>query len=186
MATPTKQATEAKTGHTFRKYKDGEHQWRRWQDQIFTADATDKCPTYVHKTPPCQASCPSGEDIRGWLNIVRGIEKPAKGTTMQEYAFRRAAEANPFPSVMGRVCPAPCQTGCNRNAVEDFVGINAVEQYIGDTALKNQYAFHAAEQSTGKKSPSSAAVRPACRPPTSCAARAMPSRYSIDIRNSAA
>ena len=151
MATPTKQATEAKTGHTFRKYKDGDYQWRRWQDQIFTADATDKCPTYVHKTPPCQASCPSGEDIRGWLNIVRGIEKPAKGTTMQEYAFRRAAEANPFPSVMGRVCPAPCQTGCNRNAVEDFVGINAVEQYIGDTALKNQYAFHAAEQSSGKK-----------------------------------
>ena len=74
MATPTKQATEAKTGHTFRKYKDGDYQWRRWQDQIFTADATDKCPTYVHKTPPCQASCPSGEDIRGWLNIVRGIE----------------------------------------------------------------------------------------------------------------
>ena len=151
MATPTKQATEAKTGHTFRKYKDGDYQWHRWQDQIFTADATDKCPTYVHKTPPCQASCPSGEDIRGWLNIVRGIEKPTKGTTMQEYAFRRAADANPFPSVMGRVCPAPCQTGCNRNAVEDFVGINAVEQYIGDTALKNKYTFHAAEQSTGKK-----------------------------------
>ena len=75
MANPTKQATEAKAGFTFRKYKDGDHQWRRWQDQIFTADATDKCPTYVHKTPPCQASCPSGEDIRGWLNIVRGIEK---------------------------------------------------------------------------------------------------------------
>ena len=78
MANPTKQATEAKAGFTFRKYKDGDHQWRRWQDQIFTADATDKCPTYVHKTPPCQASCPSGEDIRGWLNIVRGIEKPPK------------------------------------------------------------------------------------------------------------
>ncbi len=151
MANPTKQATEAKAGFTFRKYKDGDHQWRRWQDQIFTADATDKCPTYVHKTPPCQASCPSGEDIRGWLNIVRGIEKPAKGTTMQEYAFRRATEANPFPSVMGRVCPAPCQTGCNRNVVEDFVGINAVEQYIGDTALKNKYTFQAAGQSSGKK-----------------------------------
>ncbi len=151
MATPTKQTTDAKAGLTFRRYKDGEHAWRRWQDQIFTADATDKCPTYVHKTPPCQASCPSGEDIRGWLNIVRGIEKPAKGSTMQEYAFRRLTEANPFPSVMGRVCPAPCQTGCNRNAVEDFVGINAVEQYIGDTALKNKYAFKAAEQSSGKK-----------------------------------
>ena len=150
MAAPTKQATEAKTGHTFRKYKDGDYQWHRWQDQIFTADATDKCPTYVHKTPPCQATCPSGEDIRGWLNIARGIEKPPKDVKWQEYAFRRLTDANPFPSMMGRVCPAPCQTGCNRNAVEDTVGINAVEQFIGDTALANRYAFQAGPD-TGKK-----------------------------------
>ncbi|MGE5241326.1 MAG: NAD(P)-binding protein [Bacteroidota bacterium] len=150
MAAPDK-TKEAKAGFTFRKFKDGDHEWHSLQAQIFKADETDKCPTYVHKTPPCQASCPSGEDIRGWLNIVRGIEKPAKGTTMQEYAFRRLTEANPFPSMMGRVCPAPCQTGCNRNSVEDYVGINSVEQYIGDTALANKYAFKAAEQSTGKK-----------------------------------
>jgi NADPH-dependent glutamate synthase beta subunit-like oxidoreductase len=141
---------EAKTGHTFRRYKDGDHEWGSMHDKIFTADETDKCPTYVHKTPPCQASCPSGEDIRGWLNIVRGIEKPAKGVAMQEYAFRRLTEANPFPSMMGRVCPAPCQVGCNRNVVEDFVGINSVEQYIGDTALKNNLAFTPGAE-TGKK-----------------------------------
>ncbi|MEM7564818.1 MAG: NAD(P)-binding protein, partial [Pseudomonadota bacterium] len=47
----------------------------------------------------------------------------------------------PFPSMMGRVCPAPCEQGCNRNNVEDFVGINAVEQYIGDTAKENGYRF---------------------------------------------
>jgi glutamate synthase (NADPH/NADH) small chain len=126
--------TEAKSGHTFRRFKDGEHEWRSAQEKIFAGDETDKCPVYVHKTPPCQASCPSGEDIRGWLNIVRGVEKPPKDVTMQEYAFRRSTDANPFPSMMGRVCPAPCQTGCNRNKVEDTVGINAVEQYIGDTA----------------------------------------------------
>ena len=55
----------------------------------------------------------------------------------QEYAFRRSTNANPFPSMMGRVCPAPCQEGCNRNEVEDFVGINSVEQYIGDHALQD-------------------------------------------------
>ena len=140
-APPDKPA--AKSGHTFRRFEDGAHEWASPKDQIFTADATDKCPTYVHKTPPCQASCPSGEDIRGWLNIVRGIEKPPKGTGMQEYAFRRATAANPFPSMMGRVCPAPCETGCNRNVVEDYVGINAVEQYIGDYALKQDFAFQA-------------------------------------------
>jgi NADPH-dependent glutamate synthase beta subunit-like oxidoreductase len=36
---------------------------------------------------------------------------------------------------MGRVCPAPCEDGCNRNEVEDTVGINAVEQFIGDRIL---------------------------------------------------
>ena len=62
----------AKGGHTFRKFKDGDHEWKSLQERIFAGDESDKCPTYVHKTPPCQASCPSGEDIRGWLNIVRG------------------------------------------------------------------------------------------------------------------
>jgi NADPH-dependent glutamate synthase beta subunit-like oxidoreductase len=136
--------------HTFRRFKDGDHQWRSNQERIFAGDESDKCPTYVHKTPPCQASCPSGEDIRGWLNIVRGVEKAPKGTAMQEYAFRRSTEANPFPSMMGRVCPAPCQTGCNRNKVEDTVGINAVEQYIGDYALKQGYKFEAGPD-TGKR-----------------------------------
>ncbi len=150
MSAPPKKSEDAKTGKTFRKFKDGDHEWASLQEQIFTADETDKCPTYVHKTPPCQASCPSGEDIRGWLNIVRGIEKPPAGTGMQEYAFRRSTAANPFPSMMGRVCPAPCQTGCNRNVVEDFVGINAVEQYIGDYALEQNFAFQAGPE-TGKK-----------------------------------
>jgi len=142
--------TEAKAGHTFRRFKDGDHEWRSNQERIFAGDESDKCPTYVHKTPPCQASCPSGEDIRGWLNIVRGVEKAPKGVAMQEYAFRRSTDANPFPSMMGRVCPAPCQTGCNRNKIEDTVGINAVEQYIGDTALKMGFTFEAGPDS-GKR-----------------------------------
>ena len=141
---------EATSERTARRFKDGDHEWGSAREKIFTADETDKCPTYVHKTPPCQASCPSGEDIRGWLNIVRGVEKPPKGTSMQEYSFRRSTAANPFPSMMGRVCPAPCQNGCNRNAVEDYVGINAVEQYIGDYALEQNYAFEAGPE-TGKR-----------------------------------
>ncbi len=144
-----RRADEVKT-HTFRKYKDGDHEVTRWSEQIFNGDHTHKCPTYVHQTPPCQGSCPSGEDIRGWLNIVRGIEKPTDGMNWQEYAFRRSTQANPFPSVMGRVCPAPCQDGCNRNQVDDFVGINAVEQFIGDSALEAGLTFTPGAD-TGKK-----------------------------------
>ncbi len=136
---------------TFRKFKDGEHEYRNRQEQIFQAGWSHKCPTYVHRTPPCQGACPAGEDIRGWLDIVRGIEKPAGEMSWQEYAFRRATDANPFPAVMGRVCPAPCEAGCNRNQVEDHVGINAVEQFIGDWGLENQARFEPAAESTGKK-----------------------------------
>jgi len=136
---------------TFRRFEDGDYQYQRKGDDIFEADHSYKCPTYVHRTPPCQGSCPSGEDIRGWLQIVRGIEKPTGDMSMEEYAFRRSTNANPFPAMMGRVCPAPCEDGCNRNNVEDFVGINSVEQFIGDSAYENKYTFDAPGQMSGKK-----------------------------------
>ena len=136
---------------TFRKFTDGEHQWEDFKEQIFNEDNSHKCPTYVHRTPPCQGSCPSGEDIRGWLQIVRGMEQPPEGMTWQEYAFRRATDANPFPAMMGRVCPAPCESGCNRNSVDDFVGINAVEQFIGDSAFDEGYQFETPPPVIGKR-----------------------------------
>jgi NADPH-dependent glutamate synthase beta subunit-like oxidoreductase len=136
---------------TFRRYTDDDHLYTNWSEDIFNEDTTYKCPTYVHRTPPCQGSCPSGEDIRGWLQIVRGIEKPPAEMEWQEYAFRRSTDANPFPSIMGRVCPAPCQDGCNRNEVEDFVGINSVEQFIGDHALAAKLSFAQPEKESGKK-----------------------------------
>jgi NADPH-dependent glutamate synthase beta subunit-like oxidoreductase/Pyruvate/2-oxoacid:ferredoxin oxidoreductase delta subunit len=148
---------ELNTKLTFRRYKDGDTKIRSWQEQIFQSSWSHKCPTYVQSTPPCQGSCPSGEDIRGYLNIVRGMEKPPVGAdgkptmSWQEYAWRRLTEANPFPAVMGRVCPAPCETGCNRNVVEDHVGINSVEHYLGEYAIKNNLKFTRPEKQTGKK-----------------------------------
>ncbi|MFV2055239.1 MAG: NAD(P)-binding protein [Thiohalomonadales bacterium] len=143
MATPADKMSK----HTFRKYLDDDHAALPGKKQIFKEDTTYKCPTYIHQTPPCQGSCPSGEDIRGWLNIASGIVKPSGEMTWQEYAFRRSTDANPFPAIMGRVCPAPCEDGCNRNEVEDRVGINAVEQYIGDSALSEGFKFEAGPDS---------------------------------------
>ena len=142
---------QSRTDLNFRRYREGDETWKRWQDKIFEGDHSYKCPTYIQAVPPCQGSCPSGEDIRGWLNIVRGIEKPPAGVPWQEYAFRRLTEANPFPAVMGRVCPAPCESGCNRNQVEDFVGINSVEHFIGEWALAHGLGFPRPERETGKK-----------------------------------
>jgi NADPH-dependent glutamate synthase beta subunit-like oxidoreductase len=139
--------------HTFRMFKDEGDELGSvpWSLKIFQNDESHKCPTYVSQTPPCQASCPSGHNIRGWLDIVRGMEKPPGDISWQEYAFQRSTDANPFPSIMGRVCPAPCEDGCNRNEVEDTIGINAVEQFIGDNAIEQGFKFEFNAPETGKK-----------------------------------
>ncbi len=136
---------------TFRRYRDGDSTPTAGHEQIFKSSWSHKCPTYVQASPPCQASCPAGEDIRGYLQVVNGVEKPPKGMAWQEYAWRRLTEANPFPSVMGRVCPAPCESGCNRNEVEDHVGINSVEHFLGDYANAHGLRYEAPAARTGKK-----------------------------------
>ncbi len=141
----------AAEGRTFRRYRDGDSKPESWQEQIFKAGWSYKCPVYVQRTPTCQNGCPAGEDIRGWLDVVRGLDKPPAGVTWQEHAFRRLTRANPFPGIMGYVCPAPCEDGCNRRAIEDRVGINAVEQFLGEAALKAGYSFARPTKETGKR-----------------------------------
>jgi len=141
------------TAPTFRRFEEGEtpEDWDL-EEKIFQQDTSYKCPTYIHKTPPCQGSCPSGHEIRGWLAIARGMDKPVdENMPWQEYAFQRMVDANPFPATMGRVCPAPCEAGCNRNEVDDYVGINGVEQYVGDWANENGVKAPEAGADTGRK-----------------------------------
>ncbi len=138
---------------SYRRFEDGESpNDEDWTEQQVVSGESYRCPSYLLRTPPCQTTCPSGHDVRGWLNIVRGLDKPTDpDMSWQEYAFRRMTKANPFPALMGRVCPAPCETGCNRNHVEDHVGINSVEHYIGNWAIENGLAFENPATKTGKK-----------------------------------
>ena len=94
-------------------------------------------PRYIESLPPCTGNCPSGNDIRGWLTVIQLREK--LGLSLDEaceQAFQIEMETNPFPSVMGRVCPHPCETGCNRGKKDGSVGINSVERFLGDWALE--------------------------------------------------
>ncbi|MBF0340968.1 MAG: FAD-dependent oxidoreductase, partial [Magnetococcales bacterium] len=112
-------------------------------------DRSGKCPTYVERVPPCSNACPAGEDIRGYHNLIRGIWKD--GPDPWEAAFRRLAQTNPFPAVMGRVCPAPCQGSCNRQQRDETIHINAVEQAIGEYAIEKKLAFPKPRNRTGKR-----------------------------------
>ncbi|MBF0446077.1 MAG: NAD(P)-binding protein [Magnetococcales bacterium] len=111
-------------------------------------DQSGKCPTYVERTPPCSDGCPAGEDIRGYHNIIRGVWKAEDPWSA---AFARLTRTNPFPAVMGRVCPAPCESACNRQYRDETVGINAVEQAIGDYAREKALSLPTPPASTGKR-----------------------------------
>jgi len=96
-------------------------------------------PVPVEKLPPCIDTCPSGNDIRGWLTTIAEREK--LGLSLED-AFSRAwaieVETNPFPAVMGRVCPHPCETQCNRVKKDGAVSINSVERSIGDWGVEQK------------------------------------------------
>jgi NADPH-dependent glutamate synthase beta subunit-like oxidoreductase/Pyruvate/2-oxoacid:ferredoxin oxidoreductase delta subunit len=99
-------------------------------------------PVQVVKLPPCSKTCPSDNDIRGWLTIIAQREKA--GLSLEEAcdrAFAIEAETNPFPAIMGRVCPHPCEGQCNRNHKDGAVGINSVERFIGDWAIARDLAL---------------------------------------------
>ncbi|MBW4029559.1 MAG: NAD(P)-binding protein [Acidobacteria bacterium] len=84
-------------------------------------------PVYVDRLPPCNNACPAGENIQGWLYEAESGN--------YEAAWRALVEENPFPAIMGRICFHPCETACNRVQVDEAVGINAVERFLGDYAL---------------------------------------------------
>jgi NADPH-dependent glutamate synthase beta subunit-like oxidoreductase len=98
---------------------------------------------YVHRLPPCADACPAGENVQQWLYRA---EEPT-----YEAAWRQIMEDNPFPAVMGRVCYRPCETACNRVQLDEAVGINSVERFLGDEAIKRGWAAAGPRASTGKR-----------------------------------
>lgn len=100
-------------------------------------------PVYVNNLPPCNKACPAGENCQKWLFYA------------EEGRYRQAWEQmmadNPLPAVMGRVCYHPCQTACNRGMVDEAVGINAIERFVGDKALLEGWTVGLLAPESGKK-----------------------------------
>lgn len=100
-------------------------------------------PVYVNRLPPCNAKCPAGEKCRDWLFLAQSGE--------YEGAWKEIVEDNPFPAVMGRVCYHTCQTACNRGDLDEPVGINAVERFLGDHALRLGWKLPQPAEANGKR-----------------------------------
>jgi 2-oxoacid:acceptor oxidoreductase delta subunit (pyruvate/2-ketoisovalerate family) len=90
-------------------------------------------PVYLDRLPPCNAGCPAGENIQGWLFHAESGD--------YEQAWRVLVADNPFPAIMGRVCYHPCESACNRGQLDSAVGINSVERFLGDEAIRRGWKF---------------------------------------------
>jgi NADPH-dependent glutamate synthase beta subunit-like oxidoreductase len=61
-------------------------------------------------------------------------------------------ERNPFPSVIGRICPRPCEVDCRRNLLDESVAINALKRFVADRERENgQRILPYKAPGTGKK-----------------------------------
>ena len=100
-------------------------------------------PVYMDFLPPCNNACPAGENIQAWLALAQAGE--------YRQAWQSLVENNPFPAIHGRVCYHPCEDACNRNYTDSTVSIHAVERFLGDLALANNWSFDFELPAGGKR-----------------------------------
>ena len=106
--------------------------------RILKEYARDDC------TTPCQRACPAG------INISTYIDQVSRGD--YSGAVQTIKERNPFPTVIGRICPRPCETACRRNLVDEPVAINYLKRYAADYEMEqNQRSQPFAAPDTGRQ-----------------------------------
>ncbi len=91
--------------------------------RILKEYTTDDC------TTPCQRACPAG------INISEYVHQIAEKNYHK--AIQVIKERNPFPTVIGRICPRPCETDCRRQLIDEPVAINFLKRFAADYEMKN-------------------------------------------------
>ncbi|MFP3869734.1 MAG: FAD-dependent oxidoreductase [Syntrophobacteria bacterium] len=80
--------------------------------------------------PICQATCPANLDIRSYVGLI------ADGKYAESLATIR--KRLPFPLAIGRVCPHPCESACNRGYVDEPISICTLKRFVADWEMKNE------------------------------------------------
>jgi NADPH-dependent glutamate synthase beta subunit-like oxidoreductase/Pyruvate/2-oxoacid:ferredoxin oxidoreductase delta subunit len=100
-------------------------QWRtseRPQDwQVWRSMVTDS-----RRDPiaPCQDACPAGTDAGRYVGLI--------GQGRYDEAYEVASEVNPFPSVCGWICTAPCETVCRRGTLDEPIAIRRLKRFAAE------------------------------------------------------
>jgi len=78
--------------------------------------------SYYDKNIPCMAACPVHTNAGAYVAaIAEGDDK---------LAYLTARMPNPFASVCGRVCAAPCEDACRRGEVDQPIAIRALKRFV--------------------------------------------------------
>ncbi len=87
-------------------------------------------PVHEEKMPPCNNACPAGNNIQGFIKLVR------EGKLLD--AWKLIKETSPLPGVCGRVCPHPCEKECNRGKYDEAMAIHTLERLVADYAISEK------------------------------------------------
>jgi len=90
-------------------------------------------PEHRHSSAPCHTACPAGEDPQAWLALLDEAQPRA--------AWELLVSVNPLPAITGRVCPHPCESGCNRGQYDEPLAIHSVERFLGDEAIAKDWPY---------------------------------------------
>ena len=71
---------------------------------------------------PCQIGCPIQTDAGRYVQLIANEN--------YEEAYLTARSPNPFASVCGRVCAAPCEDWCRRGKTDAPVSIRALKRFV--------------------------------------------------------
>ena len=72
----------------------------------------------------CQAGCPVATDAGRYVQLI--------AERRDEEAYLVARAPNPFASVCGRVCAAPCEDACRRGSIDAPIAIRALKRYVAE------------------------------------------------------
>jgi hypothetical protein len=87
---------------------------------------------------PCKRICPAHIDISEMMRQVRADDWQKAILTIMKHI--------PFPGVIGRICPAPCEKGCNRGHYDTPISIREMERMIADVNRNSRQPFQYAQQ----------------------------------------
>jgi len=95
---------------------------------FFNADTGDYN-IFKEDMPICQATCPANLDIRSYVGLIADGE--------YDKSLAKIRERLPFALSIGRVCPHPCETACNRGYMDEPISICTLKRFVADDEMKS-------------------------------------------------